>query len=257
MNNNGVGTSSVIARHDYLPFGEEIGANVGMRTGTQGYNVPDANRQKYAMLERDATGLDHTWWRKYESTAGRWTSPDPVRGSIGDPQSFNAYGYAGNDPVNLVDASGLWADASNGEGAGCRVDGIPVNCGMAFSLINMGAAYIRSGAGFYLEGRVLIFDRITREYAGYTYWNAFLMDPQEPYSMEQILRKAKQDKLREQALQAYRDCITDNPDAIAAYNQYSGALDKVFAEQMFDPFALGELGAKVGYHSLRGGALLV
>ena len=58
MNNNGVGTSSVIARHDYLPFGEEIGANVGMRTGAQGYNVPDSNRQKYAMLERDSTGLN-------------------------------------------------------------------------------------------------------------------------------------------------------------------------------------------------------
>ena len=58
MNNNGVGTSTVIARHDYLPFGEEIGANVGMRTGPQGYNVPDSNRQKYAMLERDSTGLN-------------------------------------------------------------------------------------------------------------------------------------------------------------------------------------------------------
>jgi len=53
-----MGTSSVIARHDYLPFGEEIGANVGMRTGAQSYNAPDSNRQKYAMLERDSTGLD-------------------------------------------------------------------------------------------------------------------------------------------------------------------------------------------------------
>ena len=51
MNNNGVGTSTVIARHDYLPFGEEIGAGVGMRTMTQGYSVSDSNRQKYAMLE--------------------------------------------------------------------------------------------------------------------------------------------------------------------------------------------------------------
>ena len=73
MNNNGVRTSTVIARHDYLPFGEEISSGVGMRTMAQGYNVPDSNRQKYAMLERDSTGLDHTWWRKYESTAGRYT----------------------------------------------------------------------------------------------------------------------------------------------------------------------------------------
>ncbi len=107
MNNNGVGTSTVIARHDYLPFGEEISSGVGMRTMAQGYNVPDSNRQKYAMLERDSTGLDHTWWRKYESTAGRWTSPDPMHGHLGDPQSFNAYVYAANDPANLADPSGL------------------------------------------------------------------------------------------------------------------------------------------------------
>jgi RHS repeat-associated protein len=66
----------------------------------------DANQ----MTERDeATGLDHTWWRKYESSAGRWTSPDPYGGSmtIGDPQSFNRYSYVENDPVNFVDPSGL------------------------------------------------------------------------------------------------------------------------------------------------------
>jgi len=99
-----------------------------MRTGTQGYNVPDSNRQKYAMLERDSTGLDHTWWRKYESMAGRWTSPDPLSGSIGDPQSFNSYSYTQNDPVNFVDPNGLddidiirfwiWASLMSGGGGG-------------------------------------------------------------------------------------------------------------------------------------------
>ena len=128
MNNNGVGTSSVIARHDYLPFGEEIGAGVGMRTGTQGYNVPDSNRQKYAMLERDGTGLDHTWWRKYESTAGRWTSPDPMSGSIGDPQSFNHYSYTRNDPVNFVDPSGL-LDSWN-----CQFTSTGWQCGMTIPI---------------------------------------------------------------------------------------------------------------------------
>src|SRR2546425_8431683 len=153
-----------------------------MRTGSQGYNVPDANRQKYAMLERDSTGLDHTWWRKYESTAGRWTSPDPLRGSVGNPQSFNAYGYAGNDPVNLVDPSGLWADASNGEGAGCRVDGIPVNCGMAFSLVNMGAGVIYGGTGWYLEGRVFVIDHLSMIDRQFRTWQSiFFEDPQNPY----------------------------------------------------------------------------
>jgi hypothetical protein len=77
MNNNG-STSAVVARHDYLPFGEEISAGVGLRTSGQGYNATYPNRRKYAMTERDATsGLDNTPWRKYESMSGRWTSPDP------------------------------------------------------------------------------------------------------------------------------------------------------------------------------------
>ena len=62
------------------------------------------------MLERDEeTGQDHAWWRKYENTAGRWTTPDPYTGSmsIGDPQSLNRYSYVGNDPVNRIDPSGL------------------------------------------------------------------------------------------------------------------------------------------------------
>ncbi len=72
--------------------------------------MTDANRQKYGLTERDdATGLDHTWWRKLESFAGRWTSPDPYNGSMtnSDPQSCNRYAHVQNDPVNFVDPSGL------------------------------------------------------------------------------------------------------------------------------------------------------
>jgi len=67
MSNNG-SSSAIIARHDYLPFGEEIGAGLGLRTTSQSYGATDTNRQKYGLTERDdATGLDHTWWRKYEN----------------------------------------------------------------------------------------------------------------------------------------------------------------------------------------------
>lgn len=110
MNSTGVGSSTIIARHDYLPFGEEITAGTGLRTTGQGYGALDTNRWKYGLLERDASsGLDHTSWRKYESLSGRWTSPDPYRGSmaIANPQSFNRYSYTQNDPVNLVDPTGL------------------------------------------------------------------------------------------------------------------------------------------------------
>ncbi len=93
MNNSGV-DSAIIARHDSLPFGEEIWSGTGLRSSSQGYGATDAIRQKYGLTERDdATGLDHTWWRKYENFSGRWTSPDPYRGSmyIANPQSFNRY----------------------------------------------------------------------------------------------------------------------------------------------------------------------
>ncbi len=103
---------SNIGRHDYLPFGEGIGSGTGLPTPMQRYGATDTNRQKYGLTERDdATGLDHTWWRKYDSFAGRWTSPDPHGGSmsIGDAQSFNRYNYTHNDPVNFIDPSGLYS----------------------------------------------------------------------------------------------------------------------------------------------------
>lgn len=107
MNNNG-SSSVVLARHDYLPFGEELWAGIGLRTTTQTYGSTDAIRQKYGMVERDqATGLDHSTWRAYESTSGRWTSPDPLRGKVENPQSFNSYAYVLNDPVNFIDPNGL------------------------------------------------------------------------------------------------------------------------------------------------------
>ncbi len=109
MSNNG-SSSAIIARHDYLPFGEELSSGLGLRSSSQGYGATDRNRQKYGLTERDdATGLDHTWFRKYENLSGRWTSPDPYTGSasIADPQSFHRYNYTQNDPVNFVDPSGL------------------------------------------------------------------------------------------------------------------------------------------------------
>jgi len=108
MDNSGSGSSTIVARHDYLPFGEEIWAGIGLRTTSQKYSVTDKARQRFALTERDeATGLDHTPFRKYDSFAGRWTSPDPLRGGITDPQSFNRYTYTQNDPVNGVDPNGL------------------------------------------------------------------------------------------------------------------------------------------------------
>lgn len=128
MNNSGSGTSTILARHDYLPFGEEIWAGVGLRTTTQKYGATERVRQRFALLERDeSTGLDHTRFRKYDSFAGRWTSPDPYGRSMrtSNPQSLNRYAYVGNDPVNSVDPTGLFTNCGQGNLPPCEEDEPP------------------------------------------------------------------------------------------------------------------------------------
>ena len=96
----------VKARHDYLPFGEEINAGVGGRSAGQGY-VADGVRQKYTGKERDTeTGLDYFNARYYSSPMGRFTSADSVIGKVGNPQTFNLYAYVQNNPLALVDPTG-------------------------------------------------------------------------------------------------------------------------------------------------------
>lgn len=100
----------VQGRMDYTAFGEDVSAGTGIRTTAQGFNSNNNLRQKYGLTERDeATGLDHTWFRKNEQKAGRWTSPDPYNGSMSldNPQSFNRYAYVENQPTNFTDPTGL------------------------------------------------------------------------------------------------------------------------------------------------------
>jgi len=68
------------------------------------------DREKYATYTRDSvTGLDYAMNRYYSSQWGRFLSPDPSGGSVapGNPQSWNRYGYAANDPANRADPTGL------------------------------------------------------------------------------------------------------------------------------------------------------
>ncbi len=49
-------------------------------------------------------------FREYHSTQGRWISPDPAgmaAVTLGNPQSWNRYAYVINNPLSLIDPSGL------------------------------------------------------------------------------------------------------------------------------------------------------
>jgi len=66
------------------------------------------------------TALNYLNARYYDSNIGRFAGQDPVFWEIGmskegkqaltDPQSLNAYSYAGNNPINLIDPTGLWKE---------------------------------------------------------------------------------------------------------------------------------------------------
>jgi RHS repeat-associated protein len=106
-------SGAVTARHDYLPFGEEIAYNLGGRSDTQKYayglSLPENIRQKFTQYERDIeTGLDYAEARYYSSGQGRFTSVDPLMASGRGvtPQSWNRYTYVLNNPLKLTDPTG-------------------------------------------------------------------------------------------------------------------------------------------------------
>ena len=104
------GSLSGIKRHDYLPFGEEVGANIGIRSAGNGYTI-DQIKQKLSGHERDnETGLDFMQARYYSNNTGRFTSIDPSKKSfqISNPQTLNRYVYVNNNPMRFFDANGKW-----------------------------------------------------------------------------------------------------------------------------------------------------
>ena len=112
-------SGSVVSRHDYLPFGEELPAGTGGRTTQQGYSASDGVRQQFTSKERDKeTGLDYFINRYYSSTQGRFTSADPIPMTSqrpSDPQRLNLYSYVRNNPLVNIDPNGLDLYATGSE----------------------------------------------------------------------------------------------------------------------------------------------
>jgi len=100
-------SAGVVSRHDYMPFGDEIGSGIGGRTTAIGFGISDGQRQKFTAHERDVeTGLDYMQARYYQSLQGRFTSADSVSGSVFNPQTMNLYAYVINNPLHYVDPTG-------------------------------------------------------------------------------------------------------------------------------------------------------
>jgi RHS repeat-associated protein len=99
---------AVVARYDYLPFGEEIQPSLGARNQVPGYGA-SAGTRRFTGKERDfESGLDYFGARYMSGAQGRFTSPDPENEGADpmDPQSWNGYPYALNNPSKYVDPDG-------------------------------------------------------------------------------------------------------------------------------------------------------
>jgi RHS repeat-associated protein len=91
------------ARRDFLPFGEELYANIGNRTTNQKYSANgDDTRKKFATYQRDTeTGLDFAQSRYYSPMQGRFTSPDEFKG--GPDELFDFEEDASDNPTFYAD----------------------------------------------------------------------------------------------------------------------------------------------------------
>jgi RHS repeat-associated protein len=95
---------AVYSKEAYAPFGE---------TYNEAGTSPDRSftgQDQDVATGTGGAGVYDFLFRKYDPSAGRWLSPDPLGWGAVDqttPQSLNRYAYVQNDPLRFVDANGM------------------------------------------------------------------------------------------------------------------------------------------------------
>jgi len=86
-----------VGTEDHLPFGEEAGV------------IGESEKHRFTSYERDSeSNTDYAMNRQCGMSTGKFMRPDPIGGKLNNPQSWNRYSYAQNDPANFSDPSGLY-----------------------------------------------------------------------------------------------------------------------------------------------------
>jgi RHS repeat-associated protein len=99
--------------------------------GDPWYNASN-DKLYFTTYERDSeSGNDYAMARYYTWRIGHFSSPDPIAGSLSNPQSLDRYTYVVDDPNDLTDPSGLYWhdcswDGSCGIGGGGGGGGAPI-----------------------------------------------------------------------------------------------------------------------------------
>jgi RHS repeat-associated protein len=113
--------------------GSEIGQQGHFPYGESWYVSSTTTNWQFTTYERDAeSSNDYAQARYNVNRLGRFASPDPIAGNIGDLQSLNRYSYVRNQPTNLMDPSGMFScgyaknqkhDLDRGDDSGPSEDG--------------------------------------------------------------------------------------------------------------------------------------
>ena len=151
-------SGNIAGQQGHYPFGDSW------------YAQSTTTKWQFTSYEHDPeSGNDYAMMRSYINRVGRFSSPDPLAGSFGDPQSLNKYAYALNDTTDLLDPLGLFPNGppqyvcethdpfhfgcppqgSGGGGGNCTLDGIATPCGTVIAVVQAGASTssITGGAG--------------------------------------------------------------------------------------------------------------
>jgi len=94
-----------------LPFGDDLGP-----CPIAGGGDANGSPMHFTGKERDAeSGLDNFGARYNSSSMGRFMTPDPLlnSGRPWEPQSWNRYAYALNNPLNIIGPTGLYDLVNN------------------------------------------------------------------------------------------------------------------------------------------------
>ena len=94
-----------VGYYRYSPYGQTTVVNNGSST------TADSNPFRYVggYQDKTSTGDDgfYKLGARYYDGRGHFTQPDAIAGTINDPKTLTSYNYAGGDPINASDPSGM------------------------------------------------------------------------------------------------------------------------------------------------------
>jgi len=216
-----------VSRRDYMPFGESISA---ARSSSQQYGVADGLRRSFTGYQRDnESQLDFAEARYYNPAHGRFTAVDPMlaTGGSSNPQAFNRYVYAGNNPTLRADANGqawyvYWIDKLIPGGGSARI--------MLYE--------------WHSENRTLT-DEVAREYVIYASYGGKdfgwkVLDPFENRFTRVSSLAEGRAQIEAYKRQAALNFIVGAVEAYSLVIEFSGVLDKSGVERGSEQYKLGQ-----------------